>query len=352
MKPSEIYLEKVAQGLLIEDEQQFDLLKRLDVLYTKLTSNSNRWFFKERIKGLYIRGEVGRGKTQLMDIFFSCLPKNKSKRIHFHRFMQELHKDLESLSGVKDPVAKTARSLSKKYEILCFDEFFVEDIGDAMLLSRFLNKLFDLSVTLVTTSNFSPDDLYKDGLHRSRFIPAINSIKRNCDIYELKSSQDYRLRTLAQENVHLLTSDRKNEEILNRLFESLSSGEYKSGSTLKILGRKIRTKQQADGIVWFNFIDICEGSRSKDDYIEISKEFHTLIISDIPVLNRNKEDAARRFISLVDECYERNVKLIISSEIDLSHLYTGDKLTGIYKRTASRLEEMRSKEFLSRPHLN
>jgi cell division protein ZapE len=351
LKPSEIYLSKVTKKELLHDEKQLALLKNMDVLQDKIKRRSARWFYKEHIKGLYIKGDVGRGKTQLMDIFFESLDIKKKKRLHFHRFMQKLHRDLDELSGQPDPVRLAAINLAKHTEVLCFDEFFVEEIGDAMLLARFMEKLFELPVSLITTSNTLPDELYKNGLHRDRFLPAIQAINNNCKVYELNSSQDYRLRTLEQQEIHLvLKNDLENKKI-SKIFKDLTQDIYEEGGNVEVLGRKIKTLKLSKGIVWFSFAELCEGFRSAKDYIELCVEFHSIFVSEIPLLNSNSDDSARRFIALVDECYERNVNLILSSETITKDLYSGLKMKKPFKRTISRLEEMRSREYLSKPHL-
>ena len=333
------------------DEKQFDLLKRLDLIAKGINSNSKSWFSNQTTKGLYIRGDVGRGKTQIMDIFFDHLDIKKKKRLHFHRFMKGLHEELERLSGQEDPLKVAAKEISKATDLLCFDEFYVEDIGDAMLLGRFITKLFENDVTLIATSNTHPDNLYENGLHRDRFFPAIESIKENCEIYELNSLQDYRLRRLEQLEIFTLSREDPENVKVSKNFSDLTAGEFKENSSIEILGRKIKTIKKAKGCVWFNFKELCDGPRSAKDYIEICTEFHTLFISEIPILTENKEDSARRFIALIDECYERKVYLILSLEEDIESLYQGRKLIGPYRRTLSRLEEMRSREYLSKPHL-
>ena len=351
MKPSELYLNLIDDGQLSFDEEQAKLLEKFNHLNESLTKRSKSWFGQKKIKGLYIRGEVGRGKTQMMDIFFETLNIQEKKRVHFHRFMKILHDDLDKISAQKDPLKKVAKEISKKTKVLCFDEFYVEDIGDAMLLGRFINELFENKVTLITTSNTHPDNLYRDGLHRSRFLPAIKSIKENCEIYELNSAQDYRLRTLEQLEIFIIGKGDQGIKELESNFTELTNGEFQDGQKIKILGREINTIKLAQGSLWVSFKEICEGPRSAKDYIEICSEFHTLFVSNVPIMKRSNDDSARRFIALVDECYERNVNLILSMETELEQIYSGERLLEPFKRTISRLEEMRSKEYLSRPHL-
>ena len=351
MKPSELYLNLIDDGQLSFDKEQAKLLEKFNHLNESLTKRSKSWFRQKKIKGLYIRGEVGRGKTQMMDIFFETLNIQEKKRVHFHRFMKILHDDLDKISAQKDPLKKVAKDISKKTKVLCFDEFYVEDIGDAMLLGRFINELFENKVTLITTSNTHPDNLYRDGLHRSRFLPAIKSIKENCEIYELNSAQDYRLRTLEQLEIFIIGKGDQGIKELESNFIELTNGEFQDRQKIKILGREIDTIKLAQGSLWVSFKEICEGPRSAKDYIEICSEFHTLFVSNVPIMKGSNDDSARRFIALVDECYERNVNLILSMETELEQIYSGERLLEPFKRTISRLEEMRSKEYLSRPHL-
>jgi len=351
LKPSDLYSNLIEDGQLSFDKEQSILLNKFDELGHALTKRSKSWFGNKKINGLYIRGEVGRGKTQMMDIFFETLDVEKKKRVHFHRFMKNLHDELDNISGQKDPLKIAAKNISKETEVLCFDEFYVEDIGDAMLLGRFINELFENKVTLITTSNTHPDNLYKDGLHRSRFLSAIESIKENCEIYELNSAQDYRLRTLEQLEIFLIGKKDGGIEELDSNFSELTNNEYQEGRNIQILGRKIKTIKLSKGSVWLSFQELCEGPRSAKDYIEICSEFHTLFVSHIPILGGENDDSARRFIALIDECYERNVNLILALETDLDSLYAGERLIEPFKRTISRLEEMRSREYLSKPHL-
>ena len=352
MKPSQIHEDLVSNEKLIDDSAQKKLLVELDRLQEKVTIRSRSWFTKKPLDGLYIYGSVGSGKTQLMDIFFQSLETSNKVRLHFHRFMQNLHNDMNLMAKQEDPIKKIVEKLARKADILCFDEFFVEDIGDAMMLARFLDRLFEAGIPLVATSNIHPEFLYEGGLHRDRFYPVIESIKNHCKIYQLKTSQDYRLRNLEQEKIQLISGTKETDEILSKHFNSLAQGEIKLAQTIEILGRNINTKKISQGVAWFNFNDICEGPRSSKDYIEISKEFHTLLVSDIPLLTESKENETRRFIALIDECYERKVNLIISSEKKIKEIYSGSKLLKPIERTLSRLEEMKSREFLSLPHLS
>ncbi len=339
-------------GDLTSDDAQLNLLTHLDQLHISLSSKSNRLFTKKNIKGIYIYGEVGRGKTQIMDIFFKSLKIKEKQRIHFHRFMKNIHEELEGLSGKEDPISLLVKKLSKKYRVFCLDEFYVEDIGDAMILSRFLDKLFLSGITLITTSNSHPDHLYKGGLHRERFYSTINTIIKNCNIYKLESKQDYRLRKLEKSAIHVLSEEDKSENVLEKNFKALMLGEEVSTGSIKILGRSITTIKKYGGVVWFDFTSICDGPRSANDYIEICKEFHTLFISNIPILTEDQDNQARRFVALIDECYERNVNLLLSSQVSIHKIYKGSNLSKPFQRTYSRIKEMASKEYLAKPHLH
>ena len=303
---------------------------------------------KKKSKSFYIYGEVGRGKTFIMDLFFDSLKTKKKIRLHFHRFMNYLHNELHKLVGQKDPIKKVVKQLARKYRVLCFDEFFVEDIGDAMLLGKFMTELFSSGVCLVTTSNIEPKNLYINGLQRKLFVPAIESIEKNCEIYFLDSKSDYRLRTLEQTKLLFMPLGKESEVSMQNAFNSLSKSKNVESGPIKILERKVNTVKSSEGTIWFDFDDICSSPRSAADYVEIAKEFHNVLISNVPVIT--SDDQARRFISLIDECYDRKVKIIISADTDISKIYTGNKLIEKYKRTESRLIEMQSKEYLKEAH--
>ena len=283
-----------------------------------------------------------------MDMFFDHLKTDRKIRLHFHRFMNNLHADLHILKGEKDPIKKIVKKLSKNYSVLCFDEFFVEDIGDAMLLGRFMTELFNSGVCLVTTSNIEPKNLYANGLQRKLFLPAIKSIEDNCEIFFLDSENDYRLRALEQTELFFAPLGITSENSMSKAYDALSKAKEHNKKSVKILDRKIIINKSSEGTIWFNFDEICSSPRSSADYIEIAKEFHNVLISDVPIIE--SDDEARRFISLIDECYDRKVKIIMSAETDFTALYTRPKLIEKYKRTISRLIEMQSKDYLSEPH--
>ncbi|MGI9335960.1 MAG: cell division protein ZapE [Gammaproteobacteria bacterium] len=303
------------------------------------------------IKGLYLWGGVGRGKTHLMDLLFESLTVSAKLRLHFHEFMHGVHGELKTLAHRQDPLQIVADRLAAKAGVLCFDEFHVADITDAMLLGRLLDALFDRATVLVTTSNSSPDELYKDGLQRERFLPAIESIKRNTVVFHLDGATDYRLRALERAEIYHCPLDEEAEASLARSFASLSIVGGETGTALSVNGRSIPTRRCCEGVVWFDFHILCEGPRSTADYMDIARRFNTVLLGGVPRMDDRHADAALRFVHLVDEFYDRNVKLIVSADAGPAGLYSGKRLAGRFERTRSRLEEMRSHEYLARPHL-
>ena len=301
--------------------------------------------------GLYIWGGVGRGKTYLMDLFFETLATEHKTRIHFHRMMHGVHQRLALLEEVEDPLDQVAAAIASDARVLCFDEFFVSDIGDAMILGRLLDGLFRRGVTLVTTSNAHPDDLYKGGLQRQRFLPAIEMLKTYTEVVHMDGGVDYRLRLLQQAGTYLSPDDQAAQLRLQHFFDESASSQISRNSMLDINGREIRTQQCAKGIAWFDFPDICDGPRNQNDYIELARWYPTVIISGVPQLGSELENQARRFIALVDEFYDRRVKLIVAAATVADRLYSGDRLTLEFDRTVSRLIEMQSTDYLAAPHL-
>jgi len=304
------------------------------------------------VTGLYIWGGVGRGKTFLMDLFFETLAIENKRRVHFHRMMYEVHQRLKELGDVEDPLDKVAETFADTARVLCFDEFFVSDIADAMILDRLLDGLFRRGVILVTTSNSEPDELYKDGLQRQRFLPAIEMLKANTQVVHMDGGVDYRLRLLQQAGTFLSPDDESARTTLQRFFDESASSEIATNSLLDINGREIRSVQRAKGIAWFDFTDICDGPRSQNDYIEIARWYPTIIVSGVPQLGSDSEDQVRRFIALVDEFYDRRVKLIVSAAVAIDSLYGGSRLSFEFDRTISRLIEMQSTDYLASPHLS
>lgn len=303
------------------------------------------------VRGLYLWGGVGRGKTYLVDTFVDALPLEHKQRIHFHSFMRAVHAELKALKNQQDPLRIVARRFAEQARVICLDEFFVADITDAMLLYGLLRELFNQGVTLITTSNIPPDDLYKDGLQRARFLPAIELLKQHLDILNVDGGVDYRLRYLEKAEIYHSPLDERAEQILNEVFDNIAPEPGHRGGDVEIEGRYIPTLREADGIVWFNFRAICDGPRGTADYIEVARCYHTVLISNVPAMNWQMENQARRFINLVDEFYDRGVKLILSAATSPLELYQGEKLKFEFQRTVSRLQEMQSHEYLERPHL-
>lgn len=302
------------------------------------------------VRGLYFWGGVGRGKTYLMDTFFEALPFERKMRAHFHRFMQRIHRELKMMGGQKDPLLLIAAKLAGETRVVCFDEFFVSDITDAMILGTLFEALFELGVVLVATSNIVPDELYKDGLQRARFLPAIALVKRHCLVVNVDGGIDYRLRTLEQAELYHSPLDAAADAGLRASFEALAPEPGLADQVLEIEGRPIRARMVADDVAWFDFAELCDGPRSQNDYIELAREYHAVLVGQVPQLGAGRDDQARRFINLVDEFYDRNVKLVLAAAVPLHELYAGGRLGFEFERTKSRLLEMQSHEYLAREH--
>lgn len=302
------------------------------------------------VRGLYLWGEVGRGKTLLMDLFFDTLAIERKKRIHFHRMMADVHARLKAVDDAQDPLDPVAASLAREIRVLCFDEFFVSDIGDAMLLGRLLDGLFRRGVTLVATSNTPPADLYAGGLQRERFLPAIDLLQTHTDVVQLEGALDYRLELLQKAGTYLTPADCDAQARLSDFFHDVAPGRIVEARRLDINGRPIDTLRAAKGVAWFDFEELCDGPRSQQDYIEIARWYQTVIVSDIPPLTARRDDAARRFVALVDEFYDRRVNLIVSAASPADELYRGRRLAFEFQRTVSRLSEMQSTAYLHSAH--
>jgi cell division protein ZapE len=303
------------------------------------------------IRGAYLWGGVGRGKTFMMDLLFESLPFDDKVRYHFHRLMNRVHGRLKTLHDKQDPLAMVARELAGEARIICFDEFYVSDIADAMLLARLLAALFEQGVTLVATSNSAPHDLYRGGLQRQRFLPAIDLIRQHAEIVHVDGLTDYRLRVLEAAEIWHAPLDPMTDQNLEQYFRSMAPDRGTEDETLDVLGRPIATRRRAEGIAWFDFEALCAGPRSQEDYIEIARWFQTVIVSDVPRLDEEHENEARRFIALVDEFYDRRVKLIVSAAEPIGRIYVGTRLGREFERTRSRLLEMQSMEYLAAEHL-
>jgi cell division protein ZapE len=340
------------------DPVQEAVALRLEGLYEELlASPPRRWrlFSRARptppVRGLYLWGDTGRGKTWLVDLFYQCLPFTAKTRRHFHRFMADVHAQLQAHRDHPDPLALVADGLAAKARVLCFDELFVADIADAMILGTLFDKLFARGVTLVATSNVAPRHLYRDGLQRERFVAAIALIETHTEVLRMEGVTDYRLRLLERAEIYHSPLDAAADAGLRNYFESAATEDTRNRGALRVLGREIPVRCRADGIAWFEFAAICGGPRSPADYIEIARSFHTVLISGIPQFAAEQDNEARRFIALVDEFYERNVKLILSAAVPIHTLYDGGRLAFEFRRTTSRLEEMGSQAYLAAPHL-
>lgn len=306
----------------------------------------------DEITGLYLWGGVGRGKTYLMDMFYESLSLPRKQRTHFHRFMQDVHERLRQQQGQKNPLDAVAADIASEAEVICFDEFFVLDIGDAMILAGLLRVLFQRGVVLVATSNVPPTELYRNGLQRERFLPAIALLEAHCRVLEIGEGVDYRLRSLERTTLYLSPIDADTEAALLANFNALAPDhqDRRENLGLRILGREIEMRLCAGDVAWFDFSALCEGPRSAFDYVEIAREFHALILSDVPPLRDDRREQVRRFIHLVDELYDRRVKLILSAEVGLDRLYEGEALAFEFERTRSRLMEMQSQDYLASAH--
>jgi cell division protein ZapE len=285
-----------------------------------------------------------------MDLFFHSLPGKDKQRSHFHRFMQSIHDELKKIGSEVDPMAIVAERIAAKTRVLCFDELFVTDIADAMLLGNLFRGLFARGVTLVSTSNVAPDGLYKDGLQRARFLPAIKLLKEHMQVVHLDSPADYRLRVLKQAHTWFDAQAAESHGDLERLFAAVAGEPGKPDSTLTLNHRRLKARRQADDVIWFEFSELCDGPRGQADYIEIARCFHTVFLSNVPVLGIELENQARRLVTLVDEFYDRGVNLIVAAHATPQALYRGGKLKFEFERTASRLIEMQSQEYLAREH--
>lgn len=379
MTPIERYQQDLSSLALIADSAQLEVVKALQQIYQQLLApkpsiSFQFWQKTTQPRGLYIWGRVGRGKTYLMDCFYQCLPEGVGLRLHFHRFMQRVHQDLQRYNGHKDPLKKIAKELAQEIRVLCFDEFFVSDIGDAMILEGLLTPLLEQGVILIATSNVPPGQLYQDGLQRQRFLPAITLIQQQARIITLDGQQDYRLRKLTAQHNYFTPLTAGNEQQLQDAFFHHAPEATTAAGNLLIKGRQIKVRMHSETAAWFDFMELCAGPRSQLDYIEISQRFNLVIVSDIPVLGGHCssrkvaigtedsldnsishidrsvqqgqfDDAARRFIALVDELYDRRILLIVSAMATIDELYQGGRVSFEFRRTISRLKEMQSEEY-------
>ncbi|HWS77055.1 MAG TPA: cell division protein ZapE [Thermomonas sp.] len=357
--PSRRYAEGVARGDWQHDPAQQEALQELDRIQAALLAPAPapgpfaRLFGAQAPpapQGLYLWGGVGRGKTFLIDLFFDGLPLAGKRRTHFHRFMREVHQRLREHAGERDPLAAIARQWRQSLQVLVLDEFFVSDIGDAMLLGRLLERLFAEGVVLVTSSNAAPSSLYKDGLQRARFLPAIALLERQCRVVHLDSDRDYRLRALTRSPVYCAPLDAESDGWLSERWRALGGDHAHVDAGIVIDGRRIPVRARCKGLCWFDFAALCEGPRGNADYIEVAREFHTVLVGGIPRMDAHRDDAARRFVHLVDELYDRHVNLVCTADAAPTDLYAGERLAAAFERTASRLIEMQSTDYLALEH--
>jgi cell division protein ZapE len=418
----DLYTQQLSERGFKPDPVQAAVVDRLDDLRQRLIaareadgSIVRRWFSalssksaSEPVRGIYLWGGVGRGKTWMMDLFYQSLPFPERRRRHFHRFMHDVHAELKALHEREAPLEVVAEHIAQNTRVLCFDEFFVSDIADAMILGGLFAALFKRGVTLVATSNVEPRNLYKDGLQRQRFLPTIDLLEQHLDVIAVDGTTDYRLRRLTQAGTYLPSDAPDTVQRLQELFDELADHAGDNGDvrdtigktsppanapanadgaptgpgqsppadlptggprtvnqsgrpwpnqravdparSIEIEGRRIPVIRERSGVVWFDFMALCSGPRSQEDYIEIARDYQSVIVSDVPVLDSLHDDEARRFIALVDEMYDRNVNLIVSAAAPPVELYRGDRVAFQFERTASRLIEMQSEEYLAREH--
>ncbi len=369
---SDRYDSLIRSGRFERDPAQADLVERLDALAERLDgyrpakkAGALGWLFAARdsepIRGLYIWGGVGRGKSMLMDMFFQTLSVHRKRRVHFHAFMADVHARIHAWrqahknsrgNGGGDPIAPVAEALAREAWLLCFDEFTVTDIADAMILGRLFSALFDQGVIVIATSNVAPDDLYKDGLNRALFLPFLDLMRQNMDVVRLEARTDFRLEKLRESSVYYVPADARAREALTRAFEALTGRPHGPPRMLRVLGHPVRVPEAAANVARFSFADLCEKPLGATDFLALARTFHTLIVDDIPLIQANQRNEAKRFINLVDALYDTHVKLIASAAAEPQELYLGrgNREAFEFERTASRLIEMRSPEYLALPH--
>jgi cell division protein ZapE len=347
----------------VYDAAQAVAIDELDVLWHQLVEFKSRrdqflgrsLLSPEVPRGLYLWGDVGRGKTFLMDAFYACLPYRRKRRIHFHNFMAEVHHEMKALAGETDPLIALADRIAKSTRLLCLDEFHVDDIADAMILGRLVTALFERGVILMTTSNYPPDGLYPNGLQRKNFLPVIALLKRELKVMHIETGSDYRLRALTREPLFLVANNAQDaadkEAKLDALFDRIAGETTRRGdSDVEILGRKIPVKRVAHHAVWFDFRELCGGAHSQPDYLEIAHRFSTVFVSHIPKLTEDFASEARRFSWMIDVFYDNHVRLVATSAVPLEDVFTDDMAAGIFSRTASRLTEMQTLHYLKMLH--
>lgn len=351
------YEQALKERGFVSDPAQVNAIRALErcalewAAYKHKRSNSLKKLFvhPEIPRGVYMYGGVGRGKSFLMDCFFHAVPIKRKTRLHFHEFMREVHRELRDLQGIVNPLDELGKRMSQRYKLICFDEFHVADVTDAMVLHRLLDALFKHGVGFVTTSNFHPDGLYPDGLHRDRILPAIELLKKRLEVINVDHGTDYRRRAL--EHVHLYHTplNPTSDEVLNQAFDGIAESTDES-PVLTIEARRIHAHRKAGGLIWFDFKTLCGGPRSQNDYLELATQFHTVILSNVPQMSVRMASEARRFTWLIDVLYDRKVKLIMSAAVVPELLYVEGPMAHEFPRTVSRLVEMQSAEYLAEAH--
>ena len=352
------YKKVVARRGYIADDAQLAAVERMQELYDEWVGYKARRntalkkvFIKPELpRGVYLWGGVGRGKSFLMDSFYLCVPLLKKRRVHFHHFMRDVHRAMDELKGSEDPLKKVAADIAEKYRLICFDEFHVNDIADAMILARLLKHLFDNRVMLCMTSNYHPDLLWKDGLQRAQFVPAIELIKQRLDIINVDAGVDYRRRALESAKVFHTPITPDTDKALAREFDRIAEMEDET-QPLDVEGREIPYRRRAGGIVWFDFSMICGGPRSYTDYVDLTRRFHTIMVSNIPEMGPRQAAESRRFTWLIDVLYDARVKMIMSAAVPADQLYTAGVLVNEFARTVSRIEEMQTLDYLAQPRV-
>jgi cell division protein ZapE len=339
------------------DAAQRGAIDRLQKLYTELlefkavrrTKLRKLVFNPDPPRSVYLWGGVGRGKSFIMDCFFDAVPYKRKRRVHFHAFMREVHESLRSFKDEDDPLMHVADKIAKATRLLCFDEFHVSDIADAMILGRLLDALFERSIVFVMTSNYPPDGLYPNGLQRHNFLPTIALIKQRFDVLEVDHGTDYRLRTLERMNIYVVPGGEAADRQLAGEFAQIAGGDGRAGE-IELFDRKLRARRILGGAIWFDFDTLCGGPRSQNDYLELARRFYSVFLSNVPQMNRNHGNEARRFTWLVDVLYDCRVKLVISAEVEAEALYLEGPNSQEFPRTVSRLIEMRSRDYLAEEH--
>lgn len=357
MSVRDVYYDELKARGYDSDPAQLRAVQALDRCASEWTQykEQRNGFFKKLVnrpeipRGVYMYGGVGRGKSFLMDCFFQAVPVVRKTRLHFHEFMREVHRELAELQGTVNPLDVLGKNIARRYRLICFDEFHVADITDAMILHRLLDALFDNGVGFVTTSNFQPDDLYPNGLHRDRVLPAIQLLNEKLEVLSVDNGVDYRRRTMEQVKLYHAPLGPQADAEMHDAFSRLAE-KHDEDPVLHIEHREIRSRRKAGGVVWFDFQTLCGGPRSQNDYLEIATQFHTVLLSDVPRMSARNASEARRFTWLVDVLYDRRVKLILSAEVPPEELYTEGPLAHEFPRTVSRLNEMQSAEFLALEH--